>query len=105
MRGFPGVDLIGATSSQQGYRWSLARQSVSYSTVTLQSGDAAHFDITYLPEPMGSGDNLTVANLVITPPNAFSHKEVPWAVSVLLQDGASSPGTYIGPVEAGQGSL
>jgi hypothetical protein len=101
MRGFPGVDLIGATSSQQDYRWSLARQSASYSKVTLQPGQAAHFNLTYLPAAMGSGDNITVAKIVITPPNDLTQAQVSWNESVILQDGATSPGTYIGPVTAG----
>ena len=101
MRGFPGVDLIGATSSQQDYRWSLARQSVSYSKVTLQPGQAAHFNLTYLPAAMGSGDNITVAKIVITPPNDLTQAQVTWNEPVILQDGATSPGTYIGPITAG----
>lgn len=101
MRGFPGVDLVGSTSSQQDYRWSLARQSTSYSKVTLQPGQAAHFNLTYLPAAMGSGDNITVAKIVITPPNDFTQAEVIWNESVILQDGATSPGTYIGPITAG----
>jgi len=101
MRGFPGVDLIGATTSQQDFRWSLARQSVRYSKVTLQPGQAAHFNLTYLPAAMGSGDNITVAKIVITPPNDLTQAQVSWNESVILQDGATSPGTYIGPVTAG----
>jgi hypothetical protein len=101
MQGFPGVDLVGSTSSQQSYRWSLARQSVSYSKVTLQPGQAAHFNLTYLPAAMGGGGNLTVAKIVITPPDDFTRAEVTWNESVLLQDGATHPGTYIGPVMAG----
>ena len=101
MRGFPGVDLVGATSAQQGYRWSLARQSAAYSKVTLQPGQAAHFNLTFLPAAMGSGGNITVAKIVITPPDDFTQAEVTWNESVVLQDGATHPGTYIGPITAG----
>jgi hypothetical protein len=50
---------------------------------------------------MGSGDNITVAKIVITPPNDLTQAQVSWNESVILQDGATSPGTYIGPVTAG----
>jgi hypothetical protein len=101
MQGFPGVDLVGSTSGQQSYRWSLVRQSVAYAKVTPQPRQAAHFNLTYLPAAMGSGDNITVAKIVITPPNDFTQAEVTWNESLILQDGATSPGTYIGPVVAG----
>jgi hypothetical protein len=44
---------------------------------------------------------MTVNKLVITPPNDYTQAEVTWNQSVLLQDGATRPGTYITPVTAG----
>jgi hypothetical protein len=38
---------------------------------------------------------------VITPPNDFTHAEVTWKQSVLLQDAATHPGTFITPVAPG----
>jgi hypothetical protein len=57
--------------------------------------------LTYLPAAMGSGDNITVAKIVITPPNDLTQAQVTWSESVILQDGANSPGTCIGPITAG----
>jgi hypothetical protein len=101
MTGFPGVDLVGAASGKQDYRWSLTRSSAHYATVTVEPGQAAHFDLTYLPGVTGDGTNLTVRTIFITPPNAFTQAQVTWHQSVLLQDGATHPGTYISPVAAG----
>jgi hypothetical protein len=101
MHGYPGVDLVGSTSSQHSYRWSLARQPVAYSAVTLQPGQVAHFNLTYLPAALGSGGNISVAKIVITPPNDLTQAELAFAESIVLQDGATHPGTYIGPVVAG----
>jgi len=42
-----------------------------------------------------------VDKLVITPPNDSTHAELTWHQPVLLQDGATHPGTYISPVLPG----
>lgn len=36
LRGFPGVNLIGTVKGKKNYSWSLVRESVRYSTVTLK---------------------------------------------------------------------
>lgn len=100
LQGFPGVDLHGSANGKQGYTWSLERQSARYAPVTLQPGQTAHFSIIYLPDHSPSGD-MTVNKLVITPPNDYTQAELTWNQSVLLQDGATRPGTYVTPVVAG----
>ncbi len=101
MDGFPGVDLVGVARGQIDYSWSLDRQSASYSEVTLQPGRTAHFDLLYLPSAAGASGNITVVKMVVTPPNDYTQAEVTWNQSVLLQDGATHPGTYISPVVSG----
>lgn len=101
MEGFPGVNLVGAANGKQDYTWPLLRSSATYSKVTLQPGGTAHFDLRYLPGVSGDGTNITVAKMVITPPNDFTQAEVTWSEPVLLQDGATHPGTYITPVVSG----
>ncbi len=101
MRGFPGVDLVGTANGQKNYTWSLERSSAKYSPVTLQPGETAHFGLSYLPEAAGDSADIAVTKLVITPPNAYTHAEVTWSQRVLLQDGATRPGTYITPVVSG----
>lgn len=101
MDGFPGVDLAGAANGQQNFTWSLERSSASYSQVTLRPGGTAHFDLVYLPGAANGSTDITVAKMVITPPNGYTQAEMTWNQSVLLQDGATHPGTYITPVVSG----
>lgn len=100
LQGFPGVDLHGAANGQQDFTWSLVRQSAAYSAVTLAPGQTGHFSLIYLPGTPASTD-ITVFKLVITPPNAYTQAELTWNQSVVLQDAATHPGTYITPVAAG----
>jgi Domain of unknown function (DUF4232) len=101
LAGFPGVDLVGAAQGQQNFTWSLTRQSASYSTVTLTPGATAHFSVVYLPGTAGGSGSMSVFKMVITPPNDFTQAEVTWSQAVVLQDGATHPGTYITPVVPG----
>ena len=97
-RGQPGA---GAADGQQDYSWSLDRSTASYSTVTLQPGDGAHFDLVYLPSSVGTGADIVVDTLVVTPPNTYTQAQVTFDKSILLQDAATHPGTYITPVVPG----
>lgn len=101
MDGFAGVDLVGAANGQQNYTWPLERSSASHSTVTLQAGQTAHFDLLYLPKAAGDSSDISVVKFVITPPNTYTQAEVTWSQAVQLQDGATHPGTYITPVVSG----
>jgi Protein of unknown function (DUF4232) len=101
LTGFPGVNLVGTVRGKKSYSWSLVRESVRYSTVTLRPGGTAHFNLIYLPFAPGDGTDIAVTTIVITPPNDFSHVELSWHQSVLLQDAATHPGTYISPVSPG----
>ncbi|MFE9123688.1 DUF4232 domain-containing protein [Streptomyces sp. NPDC007172] len=95
MKGYPGVDLVGGPT-----RWSLPRQtSESPSTVTVRPGATTTFVIFYLPFDQGDGQEFRPKSIVITPPNETHSHTLPWTYSsVLLQDGATHPGTYVGPV-------
>jgi hypothetical protein len=102
MRGFPGVNLVGQAFGKKNYAWPLERQTAKYSTVTLAPGKTAHFNLIYLTGVPGDGVNLAVHEIVVTPPNDYSHIVLRWNQSVLLQDGATHPGTFIGPVVPGR---
>ncbi|MFD7541975.1 DUF4232 domain-containing protein [Streptomyces sp. NPDC059819] len=95
MKGYPGVDLVGGPT-----RWSLTRQtSESPSTVTVRPGATTTFVIFYLPFDKGDGQEFRPKSIVITPPDETHSHSLPWTYSsVLLQDGATHPGTYVGPV-------
>ncbi|WP_329133573.1 DUF4232 domain-containing protein [Streptomyces sp. NBC_01476] len=95
VKGFPGVDLKAADT------WSLTRAAKTASTVTLKPGATASFVITFLPFEVGSGEEFKAASVVITPPNETTSVTLNWpGGSVLRQDGATHPGTYVGPVTA-----
>jgi hypothetical protein len=94
LQGFPGVDLKGG-----GTTWSLTRSSATTKKVTLAPGAGAQFTITFLPWTEGSGTEFKATTLVITPPNETAQATLAWpGGSILLQDGATHPGTYVGPV-------
>ncbi|KPI30513.1 Protein of unknown function DUF4232 [Actinobacteria bacterium OK074] len=94
IQGFPGVDLKSSSGT-----WSLTRSSATPKTVTLAAGSSATFTITYLPWNKGSGTEFKATSVVITPPNETTSATLAWpGGSVELQDGATHPGTYTGPV-------
>jgi hypothetical protein len=94
LQGFPGVDLKASSGS-----WSLARSSVTPKKVTLAPGGSATFTISFLPWTKDSGTEFKATSVVVTPPNETTSATLTWpGGSVLLQDGATHPGTYTGPV-------
>jgi hypothetical protein len=101
MQGFRGTNLVGSAIGEQIYSWALQRSSATYAQVTLPPGGTAHFNLTYLPYASGDGTAIAVAKIVLTPPNTFTQAQLAWSQQVLLQDSATRPGTYIGPVTAG----
>ncbi|MEU9421746.1 DUF4232 domain-containing protein [Streptomyces sp. NPDC048342] len=94
MYGFPGVDL--ANSGQQ---WSLQRTNATPRRVTLASGASANVTITFLVPAQDDSATFTPTTVVVTAPNQRTSYDLPWhGGAVVLQDGATHPGTYIGPV-------
>ncbi|WP_369265109.1 DUF4232 domain-containing protein [Streptomyces sp. R35] len=94
IQGFPGVDLKASSGS-----WSLTRSSATPKKVTLAAGSSTTFTITFLPWTQGSGTEFKATSVVITPPNETTSTTLTWpGGSLLLQDGATHPGTYTGPV-------
>ena len=103
MDGFAGVNLVGSASGQSNYTWPLTRDSEAYSEITVKSGESAYFGIKYLPWASGDGAEISVANIVLTPPNTTTSITLPWSVGVMLQDASTTPGTYLTPVSLGIG--
>lgn len=95
MTGYPGVNLVSSSVS-----WPLSRQtSVAPHRVTVKPGGSTSFTITYMPFTKGSGEQVDVTTLVITPPNETHSTRMVWDFQpVLRQDGATHPATYVGPV-------
>lgn len=94
IQGFPGVDL-----KSSGGSWSLTRSGATPKKITLAAGSSTTFTITFLPWNQGSGTEFKATSVVVTPPNETTSTTLAWpGGSVLLQDGATHPGTYTGPV-------
>ncbi|WP_405969178.1 DUF4232 domain-containing protein [Streptomyces sp. NBC_00988] len=94
VQGFPGVDL-----KSSGGSWSLTRSGATPKQVTLAAGGSTTFTISFLPWTQGSGTEFKATSVVVTPPNETTSATLTWpGGSVLLQDGATHPGTYSGPV-------
>lgn len=99
MDGFGGVDLEGP-DDPMGTTYSLPRTSDTPKSFSLAPGQAAHTTITWLPPQDGPG--WTPTAMVVTPPNETRSARIDWpGGAVLRQDGATHPGTYIGPVSPG----
>lgn len=104
VRGFPGVRLEGA----DGTTWDLVRTNAPSAPVLLGSGEHATADLIYTTAVpyTGTGGGIDfnagwhVSSFAVTPPNSTNTRTMPWVDSVGLvkQDGATHPGTYIGPV-------
>ncbi|MEV4124992.1 DUF4232 domain-containing protein [Nocardia sp. NPDC049707] len=94
VQGFPGVDLTGPDDPTYGPTYSLPRQSVAAQPLTVQPNQAVASILTYQP------GNWVPGTLVVTVPDTTTQLHVPWpaGVGVLRQDGATHPGTYIGPL-------
>lgn len=102
MDGFAGVDLVGTADGKSGYDWPLERDSEHYSTVTLNPGEAAYFGIYYLPWSSGDGSKIDVTKIKLTPPNTTTTVTLPFSATILLQDAATHPGTYLTPIQLGR---
>jgi hypothetical protein len=101
MEGFGGVDLQGP-EDPMGPTYSLPRSSAAPESFTLAPGHAAHTTITWLPPQDGPG--WTPTTIVVTPPDETRSARLEWpGGAVLRQDGATHPGTYVGPVSPGTG--
>ncbi|MFI0983291.1 DUF4232 domain-containing protein [Streptomyces sp. NPDC021093] len=100
LNGYPGVNLM----STPGDTWSLARQTAKKpQPVTLQPGAEGSFTITYLPFSAAGNSaksEFKASKIVVTPPGETRSTSLPWTFQpVLRQDGATHPGTYVGPIE------
>ena len=94
MYGFPGVDLVNS-----GQKWSLQRTNATPKRVTLANGASTNFAITFLVPAQGDSGTFTPTTVVVTAPNQRTSFDLPWhGGAVVLQDGATHPGTFIGPV-------
>jgi hypothetical protein len=99
MDGYGGVDLEGP-DDPMGRTYSLRRESTAPQPFTLDPGRAAHTTITWLM-PQGE-PGWTPTSIKATPPDETRSARLDWpGGAVLRQDGATHPGSFIGPVSPG----
>lgn len=98
VQGFPGVDLVGPADPTFGPTYQLPRQAADPAPLTVEPGAAVSSLLTYLS---GGPDGWVPATIVVTPPDTTTQLQAPWqaGVSVQRQDGATHPGTFIGPLQ------
>ncbi|MEU6329860.1 DUF4232 domain-containing protein [Streptomyces sp. NPDC047049] len=93
--GFPGVDL---KSENGGERWSLARSSKKFSSITLQPGDSTDFTLNVAMTKEETGF-YQPAFADVTPPNETTSLTVKWPWGTLVdQRSATHPGTFVNPI-------
>lgn len=95
LRGYPGVDMVGAIT------WSVDRRVATPETVVLAPGGRAQAAITYLHWQPQYGKSILPDHLLVTPPNGSTPLTVPWPGSEALASQlvtATHPDTYVGTV-------
>lgn len=99
LQGYPDVQLIGAEDPMFGPIYVVPRQAGDPQPLTLAPADSARSILTYLPGPP---DGWIPDTIVVRPPHTSTRLETPWIIpgtSVVRQDAATHPGTYIGPLQ------
>ncbi|MGW6331101.1 DUF4232 domain-containing protein [Nocardia rhamnosiphila] len=98
VQGFPGVDLVGPQDPIFGPTYQLPRRVADPAPLTVEPGAAVSSPLTYLP---GGPHGWVPVTLVVTPPDTTTRLQAAWpaGVSVQRQDGATHPGTFIGPLQ------
>lgn len=101
LQGYPDVDLLGPDDPEFGTTYHLPQQAGDPQPLTLAPGDTASAILTFLPGPPSGWVPTTI---LVTVPRASpkNHLQTPWipaGTSVLRQDAATHPGTYIGPLQ------
>lgn len=107
LRGVPGADLRGP-DDPNGPVYTLPRQNARVSDVRLPPRASASARMVLLSDQEGSVGSFgskgwVPTQLVTIPPGETSALTVPWpaGLSVLRQDSATHPGSWIGPFAAG----
>lgn len=96
--GFPGVDMVGDRANDG--TWSLTRSSMSPTKILLKPSDTTNFSITLLPTTAPGAETFEPGLVRITPPDEKTQFALkwPWGGSIVRQDAATHPGTFVNPV-------
>ncbi|PRY17715.1 DUF4232 domain-containing protein [Pseudosporangium ferrugineum] len=97
--GYSAVTLVGPDVNPYGPRYELPRQKGQTVKIMMKAGDTVTAKLTFLT--VSGSDGWTPKMVEVTAPGAAKPTSVAWpddSVSVLRQDAATHPGTYIGPI-------
>ncbi|WP_433192957.1 DUF4232 domain-containing protein [Nocardia sp. CA-107356] len=99
LQGFPGVDLVGPNDPTYGPTYSVPRRSENPEPLTIAPGGSVGSDLAYVT---GGADGWRPDTVSVTPPDNTTQLQVPWnsELRVLRQDGATHPGTHVGPLQS-----
>ncbi|KIZ19515.1 DUF4232 domain-containing protein [Streptomyces natalensis] len=97
--GFPGVRITGT----DGTAWDLPRSAKKPVAVRLKPGAHTSFTLTLLPSTSAGDRKIAPSVVTVTPPDEKKHFQLKWPYggALLDQSGATHPGTYVNPVNAG----
>ncbi|ARF56257.1 DUF4232 domain-containing protein [Streptomyces gilvosporeus] len=97
--GFPGVQITGT----DGTAWDLGRSAKKPVAVRLKPGAHTSFTLTLLPSTSAGDRKIAPGVVTVTPPDEKKHFQLKWPYggALLDQSGATHPGTYVNPVNAG----
>lgn len=100
LQGYPDVDLLGPEEPTFGSTYRLPQQAGDPQPLTLAPNDAAAATLTFLPGPPDGWvpTTIQVAMPRTSPKQHLQTSWIPAGTSVLRQDAATHPGTYIGPL-------
>lgn len=95
---FPDVDLVGPDDPVFGPAYRIPQQPGDPQPVVIEPGKFVSSVLTFLPGPP---DGWVPDTIVLTFPGTPGSVEGPWlpGVSVLRQDAATHPGTYVGALQ------
>ena len=103
LKGTPAVTLFGPNDPTFGAQYMVPASSQAPALVTLTPGSAAHVSMQYLvPEDLGKSAWIPT-RISVTAPGSSHPLTAKWSGrAVLRQDGATHPGTWVGPVLPGE---
>jgi hypothetical protein len=102
--GFPDVELIGPVLGDLGALYPLPDRAGRAGSITLRAHQRAHAVLTWLPASLRS-DRWVPGYIRVAVPTSREQSfamALPWRFgSVLRQDAATHPGTFVGPIRPG----
>ncbi|GAA2694075.1 MULTISPECIES: DUF4232 domain-containing protein [Actinosynnema] len=96
LQGFPGVQF----QKRNGETWDVVRSDDPIKPISLAPGESTNAQLVFLGADSAEGtSHWAPDSILVTPPNTTDTRSFPWGFGTLVrQDGATRPGTYVGGV-------